>query len=296
MLASYTVPEKIRIAWFSGTGGTKKAADTLDKSLRERGADVVMQELRSDALPDGVFSEDMLVIIYPVYAMNAPEPVYDYIRQHEQVHGTSAAVLSVSGGGELTPNKACRRRVVRLLEKRGYKVVYERMLIMPANVFTSTPSGTAVSLIRVLPEKIEKITCDILSGVTRRTKPGVLNTALAYVGGLERYGAKTFGRHIKASDGCNGCSLCAAKCPVGNIHLEDGRPVFGNKCVLCMKCLYSCPQRALSPQFVKFFVIKDGFSLSDMEKAAEETAEQTPLELPDGSGWAGVRKYLTEND
>lgn len=294
-MADFASPEKIRISWFSGTGGTKMAAGKLANSFSERGVTVYQQELCAPEQPDGLDNEDLLIILYPVYALNAPGPVYDYIKKHKTVDNTPAAVLSVSGGGEVTPNKACRRRVIRLLEKKGYHVIYERMLVMPSNVFTATPFGAAVCLLRALPGKIEKITGDLLGGVTRRTKPGLLDTILSVLGAFEKTGAKLFGSHIKPGTACNGCGICAALCPTGNIRIEAGKPVYGNKCVTCMKCLYGCPQKALSPRYGKFIMLKEGFSLADAEKAA---LEDTPYSANEARGvlFGGVRKYLEEKD
>jgi ferredoxin len=295
-MADGTAPQKIRIVFFSGTGGTRLAAEKLAAHLTERSAAVCLQELGIGVQPDTDIKEDLLVVMYPVYAMRAPVPVYGYIKNHEPVRGLQAAVISVSGGGEMTPNKACRRRAIKLLEKKGYRVVYERMLLMPANVLTATPPAAAVCLVRALPEKTKKIAEDLLGGVTRRTKPGLLNRMISAVGVLETAGAHWFGRHIRAGKSCSGCGICAAHCPSGNIRLEGDRPVFGMKCWFCMRCLYACPEKALSPRYAKFFMIKEGFSLRDIERAAAD--ENTPgcAEKMNGALWGGVREYLAEKD
>jgi ferredoxin len=296
-MGEFKAPAKVRIVWFSGTGGTQLAAEKLAESLSGRGVAVCPQELSVREQLDASFREDLLIIMYPVYAMNAPAPVYDYIKRSGQApEGMPAAVISVSGGGEATPNKACRRGIIKLLTKRGYRVIYERMLIMPANVLTSTPIGAAVCLLRVLPEKTAKIAADLLNGVTRRTKPGLVDTAVSAVGLLEKVGAKWFGRYIKAGTDCNGCGLCAERCPSGNIHFESCRPVFGKKCYFCMRCLYGCPQKALAPRFGKFFVIREGFSLSDIKKMAADSETPCSSDKVKGALWSGVQAYLEEKD
>jgi ferredoxin len=47
-----------------------------------------------------------------------------------------------------------------------------------------------------------------------------------------------------ASDNCNGCGICAKICPVENIVFNDGKPVWGDKCEVCLGCIQWCPQKA----------------------------------------------------
>ena len=48
-----------------------------------------------------------------------------------------------------------------------------------------------------------------------------------------------------ADDGCTGCGTCAGICPVDNIEMVDGRPVWQHRCEQCFACLQWCPEQAL---------------------------------------------------
>ena len=48
-----------------------------------------------------------------------------------------------------------------------------------------------------------------------------------------------------ASDACTGCGICAQVCPVGNISMENGRPVWHQHCENCLACFNWCPVDAL---------------------------------------------------
>ncbi|WP_055665990.1 EFR1 family ferrodoxin [Desnuesiella massiliensis] len=294
-MSTFSGVNKIKIAFFSGTGGTARVANTFEKSLEAKGKIVIKHELnsRNKIIND---SEDMLIIIYAVHACNAPESVYEYIDAIPKVDNKLAVVISVSGGGEITPNTACRLHCIKRLEKKGFNVIYEKMLIMPSNWIIPTIDGLAVRLLEVLPTKIDKIIDDLSSDITFRTKPSLLNRFLSYIGEFEKVGARSFGKRIKANENCNGCGWCEKACPRSNITLVNGTPVFNNNCLLCLKCIYGCPQRALEPGIGKFIVIKQGYNLNAIEKNNQIDRLDSVEKLAKGYLWKGIKEYLLNDN
>ena len=101
---------------------------------------------------------------FPVYAADAPGTVTRWLATlPKRIHGT-AVVVSVSGGGEVSPNTACRVRSIRRLTHKGYAVTGEYMLCMPSNFIMPTPDDLAIKLLRVLPEKCARIAAEIAAG------------------------------------------------------------------------------------------------------------------------------------
>lgn len=52
-------------------------------------------------------------------------------------------------------------------------------------------------------------------------------------------------RKFTATEECTGCGRCEKLCPLANISLEDGRPVWHGNCTQCMACIGACPQNAI---------------------------------------------------
>jgi ferredoxin len=53
-------------------------------------------------------------------------------------------------------------------------------------------------------------------------------------------------QEFKADEDCISCGKCAELCPVNNIELKNGRPVFSGNCCGCLACLHHCPKQAIN--------------------------------------------------
>lgn len=47
------------------------------------------------------------------------------------------------------------------------------------------------------------------------------------------------------SDACTGCGICMRTCPMYNISMKDGKPLWGNNCAMCLACYHRCPAHAV---------------------------------------------------
>ena len=283
--------KRMVLVWFSGTGGTERVGCSLADQIVMRGYDRQIIRLRAGE-PSACEPHDRLVVLFSVHAMNAPEPVYAWLDALPFVQGTKAAVLSVSGGGEVSPNTACRLGCIRRLRKKGYDVDYDDMLVMPSNWIVATCEPLARMLLATMPDRVSRIADDFSAGRVKRGRPLAFDRILSGAGKLEQVMAPWFGRHIRVSDGCTGCGRCTALCPRGNIRLDKGKPVFADQCVLCLGCIYGCPQGALQPRSMKWIVVPGGYDLAALERMGPLSEPVDVRKLTHGYLWSGVRKYL----
>ncbi|MCG8684551.1 MAG: EFR1 family ferrodoxin, partial [Desulfobacterales bacterium] len=146
-----------------------------------------------------------------------------------------------------------------------------------------------------LPSKVKCITNDLMRGVVHRTTPKFIDRVFSRVGEFEKRGAKAFGENIQVNNNCNGCGWCKRSCPANNISMLNNRPMFGVECLLCLKCIYGCPNKALEAGTLKFTILKEGYDLNALEKRMEGV-ELAPVEdLAKSYLWKGVKKYLLED-
>ncbi len=52
-------------------------------------------------------------------------------------------------------------------------------------------------------------------------------------------------RDFWITEKCTQCGICAQVCPVGNIRLKNGQPVWLAHCQHCLGCLQWCPVEAI---------------------------------------------------
>ncbi|WP_099205170.1 EFR1 family ferrodoxin [Scatolibacter rhodanostii] len=281
----------IKIAYYSGTGGTELAAKTLQNTIIKAGCVCTLERIAFDMkTSDRKF--DLLILLFPVHAFNAPHAVYQWLDGLETIRNVNAAVISVSGAGEVCPNTACRVGSMKRLCKKGYHVVYERMLVMPSNWVSLPPNPLPYLLIKALPIAIEQISHDILSGIIKKSSPLWIDRLFSKLGKLETAGGHYFGKRIKVLENCTKCGWCVKNCPSGNIVLQNGMPTFSDKCHFCLKCIYGCTSKALQPGTCKFVVIPEGYCLQHIAQRPPQNSQLPMKDLKVGFFWSGVKKYL----
>jgi len=290
-----------QIVYFSGTGGTARVSSQFEKSLMSNGVEVQkvaldLQETDYYTLSTSVQSDDLLILIFAVHALDAPEPVYDWLHNIPDGNGQSVAVISVSGGGEIWPNTACRAGCIKLFEKKGYKVFYERMIVMPSNILIATKEQLAIRLLQVLPSKAENCVSEILSGVRRRKRSPITSRIMSAIFKYEKKGAKKFPKYFRVGETCTGCGWCTKNCPRKNIELINFRPSFGGQCVACLRCIYGCPSKAIHTRRYSFITIKEGYNLDELEKRMRDIALEPIEKVKTGILFIGVRDYLLDKD
>lgn len=240
------IQNRLDLYWFSGSGNTLRAAQSLAVRLGELGYEVRLLPMeRSDAVrfdPDAT-----LGLAFPTYCFSIPERVRSFVRRLPDVHGTNAVMLGTHGavsGGVLGPMK-------RLLTRKGFCCLAGTIISMPDSFFPFFGPETNDRQIERAEKKIALFAGKIDQGAATWPRWPILSdvcgtfwSALFASRRGTRVTASTL--HVKSS-ACTGCRICGQYCPVGAIEFSDAEttPRRGRHCVNCLRCVALCPSGAM---------------------------------------------------
>ena len=252
----------VGIFYFSGTGNTEAIAEAFVAAFRRRGAtaDLArMEPFTQKREAPGVGLYDVIGIGYPIHAFNAPRIVFEFIDLLPAGRGRRAFLFKCPGdpfvnGGSTHP-------VRRRLSARGYDVVHESMLVMPANLAVKYPPEMVKELYDIACRRMAFYTREILAGIPRLQGNGWMERLFTLLSPVERFGARMLRLHFSVRRCCTGCGLCARCCPASNIRMSHDRPCFSWRCLACLRCVYLCPVRAIGLRGFNFVLFKDGYNI-----------------------------------
>lgn len=235
---------KTTLYYFSGTGNSLAVAKRIGELLGDTdlvSIPAVMQQDQVLSTPSG-----RVGIVCPVYDSGVPVMVRDFCRKlntGKVPYVFSVVTLGGTGGSAL-------KMVHKALQEQNEKGLDAGFLVkMPGNFppVAVPPSGDKVRTILDEAEvEIQRIIPLIRDNRPQRIGfyPGSsLLQALLY-GGFAR-GVHSGDEKFSVSDSCTACGTCASVCPMGNISLSEGKPVYHHRCELCCACLNFCPVQAI---------------------------------------------------
>ena len=237
-----------KIFWFSATGNSYKAAKIISE-ISEGGYELVKI---TDSLiaSSPVYEESDIGFVFPVFSWTLPEPVKDFIRASEFRNVKYCFSVITMGGSA----GRCGSVLRKMLSCKGVTLSFVDTVRMPDNcIYLYNPSASKGGdyIDGVISESMEA-----LSGAAEKIsrKQQMLKISRNPAGWLLTYGIGSvfplqyngFDSKFSVSEDCTGCGICADVCSVSNIKLENGKPVFQGKCVICMGCINWCPEKAIN--------------------------------------------------
>ena len=234
--------------YFTGTGNGLHIAKSIKKSLSEVNQDAVLIPINTLDLTKKIHSSaERVGIIYPTYAMTAPEIVKSFAKRLRVSNGSYMFLYGHSGGAGASGSTYS---IQRILSENRIKV---------SNTFeTKFPSNSTV--FKYTPEKLQSVLNESEVSIKSNMKPIVdkASQVLAQPNVIKNISnsiSKTIAgasenmlqfKVIDSNEDCIGCSVCAKVCPVENIEMKAGKPEFKDHCQMCFACINQCPKKALA--------------------------------------------------
>jgi len=227
---------------FSGTNNSKYAAEAI-ASVTGDSIYSINEALKAGTMPDHA-SDENLVIVCPTYAWRIPLVVENFIKQNH-FNGAKRIWFVMTCGGDI--GNAGKYNEA-LSKKLGLEYMGTAEIQMPDNyiiMFKAISQESAEEIFSKAHSKLNTAANQIKEGrpfLIRRANP---------VGKIESSYVNTFfNKTLKsdlyvANDKCINCGKCEKLCPLNNIKLVAGKPVWGGHCTHCMGCISYCPTEAI---------------------------------------------------
>jgi len=253
----------IGIFYFSGTGNTKIVAELYCEEFKKHSANVdliAIEDILKKKIPLSIKKYDLIGLGHPVHAFSAPKIVFDFLGGLPFVRNKKTFTFKTSG--DPLGNGGATTLVRKNLNRKGYMVFNENLIVMPANVIIMYDDVLVKQLYNTAIRKVKKNTIELLSGKVKLQKNNVfLRIGTFFFNKMESMGTKSLGSYFKTSNSCNLCEICLKNCPTDNIFKENDKIQFGKKCTFCMRCIYNCPKMAISIRYFNFFILKGGYNI-----------------------------------
>lgn len=255
---------KINIFYFSGTGNTKKVAETLKLELEQLDVSVNMYNIEKHPV---YTTCDRIVIAYPVWGFSSPKLVADFVKTLPE--DVVKAYFVKTSGEPLSINDASSLGLARTLSKKGYKVSGEYHFIMPYNMVFRHSDGLASKMLRVAKERLKVTALDVKTGSYAPIKYPLKARFMRALCSVEHIGLKLNGNLFTVNKKtCINCNKCVKNCPANNVSIHNGRIVFSNSCIGCARCFFNCPTDAIKIGLLNFMKVNGPYDFSADESTA----------------------------
>jgi len=235
---------KTTLYYFSGTGNTLAVARKITTLIEDAELVPIASLMNKEVItaPDG-----RIGICCPVYDMGIPVMVRRFLERLSIPPDAYVFGLLTLGGTGASALKMIDHGVY---SRNGRGINAGFMVKMPGNFppLSVPPTGEKQkSILAKAEDDCVRITDDIRNN--REKRPGIapLSSLLQFL--LYNPFAKNVhrsGERFSVSAACTSCGTCAVVCPSGNIRIDDGKPVYADRCELCCACLNYCPVEAIN--------------------------------------------------
>lgn len=230
------------IFYFTGTGNSLAVAINIAKRLGDTQLVSISRAIKSESFD---LAGKRIGFVFPSYYACMPSIVRNFISGVD-FSGTEYLFGVVTYGASYGMALA---QLSQAITERGGVLNAAFSVHMPGNYIDSYgawPLAIQRIVLNGKAKKVEKIVSEIkMNGSTRIPKGSIIQRSFEKKDLEILDSFSTAAKNFHTNEKCTGCGICEKICPVDNIMLLDGHPVWGDKCEHCVACIQWCPQLAI---------------------------------------------------
>ncbi len=235
---------------FSGTGNSRHIADILQDLL---GDEIVRLAPGQMAEPERTLFDVVdgrVIWVFPIHSWGLPKQLVKVLgKVRFKFRGPVSHYMVATCGDDIGYADRQWRRLVR---ERGFHDAGAYSVQMP-NTYTMMkgfdvdPAELAQAKLEASQARAEAIAEAIDSGREAvdvvRGRHAWAKTAILYPL-FQKFMSSP--RRFRYTEACVGCGKCSRNCPLSNISMAAGHPLWGDNCTMCTRCYQCCPQHAVA--------------------------------------------------
>lgn len=231
------------ILYFSGTGNSEYVAKRIGHIVQDETCNL-FQKIRNQEYTE-MSSAKPWIIVSPTYGWRIPRILQEWLR-HTRLLGSKDIYFVMTCGGSIGNAGAY---LEALCTEKDLHYMGCMPILMPENYIALFASPNKEEAMKII-DQAEGHIDDAASIIHQRKdfpKPSVTMKDRLSSGIVNQlyYPLLLHDKKFWVTSSCTSCGLCEKLCPLGNIKLEKGAPVWHHSCTHCMACINHCPAEAI---------------------------------------------------
>ena len=232
------------ILYFSATGNSEYIAKKLAHLCNDEVVSINEHMKKNEVM--NLTSEKPYVLIAPVYISTIPARVAQFVKKSTLAGNKDLYVIMTCAGSGVSASgdealKICQqlnlnyRGIAHLTMPQDYLMFFEVKGKEENEVIMNAAIDKVPEIAQIINNNEDLDTSKVGLAHTMSVAPVTWLFDTFFIKPKKFY----------VTNDCISCGICAKACPLNNITMVDGKPVWGNDCIHCSACINRCPKIAI---------------------------------------------------